>query len=250
MTDPLNYRPISVLPVMSKVLERWVFNQLYKYLNDNNLLTDSQFGFRPKFSSLLALITIVTENIRKALDEGLTVGFVTLNLKKAFDLIPHEVIIEKLRKYGVDSESLAWFKDYLTLRKQVTVINGNLSEPRRVTCGVPQGSILGPLLFIITINDIVKAVKHCTVSLYADDTCLYYASSNPHDLEKYVNEDLSSISKWLNCNGLLLNEKKCECMIITPMRKKRLFNNIQVKINSFCIQQTNTCKYLGVIYRK
>ena len=115
-----------------------------------------------------------------------------------------------------------------------------------MTCGVPQGSILGPLLFIITINDIVKAVKHCTVSLYADDTCLYYASSNPLDLEKYVNEDLNSISKWLNCNGLLLNEKKCECMIITPMRKKRLFNNIQVKMNSSCIQQTNTCKYLGV----
>ena len=204
VTDPLNYRPISVLPVMSKVLERLVFNQLYKYLNDNNLLTDSQFGFRPKFSTLLALITI-TENIRKALDEGLTVGFVTLDLKKAFDLIPHEVIIEKLRKYGVDSESLAWFKDYLTLRKQVTV--GNLSEPRHMTCGVPQGSILGPLLFIITINDIVKAVKHCTVSLYADDTCLYYASSNPLDLEKYVNEDLNSISKWFNCNGLLLNEK-------------------------------------------
>ena len=107
VTDPLKYRPISVLPVMmSKVLERLVFNKLYKYLNDNNLLTDSQFGFRPKFSTLIAFITI-TENIRKALDEGRTVGFVTLDFKKAFDLIPHEVIIEKLRKYGIDSDQFS-----------------------------------------------------------------------------------------------------------------------------------------------
>ena len=106
-----------------------------------------------------------------------------------------------------------------------------------------------PLLLIININDIIKVVKHCTVSLYADDTCLYYAASNFLDLEKCVNEDLTSISKWLNYNGLLLNEKNCECMIIKPMRKTRLFNNVQVKINSSCINyihQTNTCKYLGI----
>ena len=156
------------------------------------------------------------------------------------------MIIEKLRKYGLDEESLAWFKDYLSLRKQVTVINGNVSEPREVACGVPQGSILGPLLFIITINDIVKVVKNCTVSLYADDTCLYYSSSNPHELERCINEDLNSISKWLKYNGLLLNQKKCESMIITSMRRRNLFRNIQFVINGSHIQPTSSCKYLGV----
>ena len=245
-TDPQNYRPISVLSVLSKVLERLVFNQLYNYLKENNLLSDSQFGFRPNFSTCLALITI-TEHIRKALDEGCAVGFITLDLKKAFDLIPHDVIIEKLRKYGVSPETLVWFKNYLSGRKQVTVINGNMSEPRQVSCGVPQGSILGPLLFIITINDIVKTIQHCNASLYADDTCLYYASSNHVTLEKCVNEDLKAISKWLEINGLLLNEKKCECMIIAPKHKKQDFSNIHIKLNGCSIQQKNVCKYLGVM---
>ena len=244
--DPLNYRPISILPVLSKVLEKLVFTQIYKYFDDNDLFTDVQFGFRPNFSTSLALLTI-TENMRTSLDKGLAIGMVTLDLKKAFDMVPHDVIIDKLRIYGFDSQSLVWIRDYLHMRKQITVINGNFSEPQPVTCGVPQGSILGPLLFIIYLNDITKVVRHCTLSLYADDTCIYYACNDPDEMERKINEDLNNVANWLRCNELLLNNSKCEYMIVTSNRKRRHFANVQIRINNFPISRVLKCKYLGVV---
>ena len=244
--DPLNYRPISILPVLSKVLEKLVFTQIYKYFDDNDLFTDVQFGFRPNFSTFLALLTI-TENMRTSLDKGLAIGMVTLDLKKAFDMVPHDVIIDKLRIYGFDSQSLVWIRDYLHMRKQITVINGNFSEPQPVTCGVPQGSILGPLLFIIYLNDITKVVRHCTLSLYADDTCIYYACNDPDEMERKINEDLNNVANWLRCNELLLNNSKCEYMIVTSNRKRRHFANVQIRINNFPISRVLKCKYLGVV---
>ena len=244
--DPTNYRPISVLPVLSKVMEKVVFKQVYKYITDNNLLSDNQFGFRPGYSTNTALFTI-TENIRKKVDQGYVVGLVTLDLKKAFDMVSHEILLYKLKNFGFDDLSVSWFRDYLSFRKHTTNINNNLSDFCPVTCGVPQGSILGPLLFIIFINDISKVVKFSNISMYADDTCIYYASDNSNDLCSCLNEDLCKLSQWLKCNELLLNPKKCEFITFGSHRKLLSFANAHIHIDGERINRVQECKYLGVI---
>ena len=151
-TDPNNYRPISVLPVVSKLIERVVFKQLYEYLNDNNLLTESQSGFRPMFSTKTALLEITNEwpwNI----DNNLLNGVIFLDLKRALDTMDHVILMGTLKLHGVSSQSPNWFRSYLSDRKQQTFIDGAQSDFSNITFGISQGSILGTLLFTIYIND-------------------------------------------------------------------------------------------------
>jgi len=185
-TNPMNYRPISVLSVLSKVLEKIVFKQVYKYLDANNILISNQYGFRPNYSTSLALFEL-TENIRKDIDTGHVVALVTKDLEKAFDMLSHDILIRKLKYYGFSDQVIKWFSDYFQLRRQVTLINGNESNPTFVKHGVPQGSILGPLLFILYLNDLPRVIKHCKISLYADDTCVYLASKDPAQLQEMLN---------------------------------------------------------------
>ena len=244
--NPANYRPISVLPVASKILEKIVFKQAYSYLNNNNLLIKNQFGFRPKFSSEMALLNL-TENINKAIDDGKVVAIVTLDLLKAFDMVPFDILIKKLKLFGFSENVIQWFVNYFTQRKQSTVVNGNKSEESEVNCGVPQGSILGPLLFIMYMNDLPQVIRNCKVSLYADDTCIYFASNDPGELEKAINDDLSAISDWLLHNKLMLNVKKCQYMIISSKRNCKKFANLNIKIENTSLEKVNKCKYLGVV---
>ena len=169
--DPGNYRPISILPVISKVIERAVFDQLYKYLNDNNLIHVNQSGFRPSFSTSTALVNI-SEDWYDEIDKGNIVGLCMLDFKKAFDTVNHNILLDKLKLYGVSKYVINWFQSYLTNRTQYTCIDGISSSLHGIQCGVPQGSIDGPLAFLIYINDLPKCVSHCKVSMYADDTAL------------------------------------------------------------------------------
>ena len=152
-TNPNNYRPISVLPIVNKLIERIVFNQLYAFLMRHDLLADAQSGFRPCHSTLTALLDI-TNDWFSNMDNGLLTGVLFLDLRKAFDTVDHEnlILLKKLNFYGVDSISLKWFQSYLTDRKQRTYVNGSLSDYGSTVCGFPQGSILGPLLFLICIK--------------------------------------------------------------------------------------------------
>ena len=170
--DPKNYRPISVLPVVSKVLERLVHRQLAGYFDKHNLLCKSQSGFRRKHSTETA-VTYFTDEILMNMDNGLVTGSVFIDLAKAFDTVDHDILISKLKYYGVCDESLPWFKNYFSGRKQVVCIDSQTSDEFDIRSGVPQGSILGPLLFIAYINDLPRCVKHCSVNMYADDTVLY-----------------------------------------------------------------------------
>ena len=226
-----NYRPVTVLPILSKILERFVHTQIYNHLSENNILSPQQFGFRPKLSTSTAL-AFFTDNILDNADNGLVTASVFLDFSKAFDTVDHAILLRKLKSVGLDGNSLSWFHSYLTSRRQITSINDTLSSSLPVTVGVPQGSILGPLLFIIYVNDMPKRfIKHCKIILYADDTLLYYSSTSANDIKKYVNEDLNLISKWLADNLLTLNCTKSKFLLFGSSSRLKSFTNISIFVN-------------------
>ena len=169
-TEPGNYRPVSILSVTSKILERIVYNQLEHFLKEKNLLYKLQSGFRPSFSTGTCL-TFLMDYIRSEMDFENYIGMVMIDLQKAFDTVDHSILENKLEAIGLDGNAIAWFDAYLTNRMQVTDVGGFFSDPKVVPCGVPQGSILGPLLFLIYVNDMEASVS-CKLILYADDSAL------------------------------------------------------------------------------
>jgi hypothetical protein len=227
-----NYRPITVLPILSKILEHFVNTQIYSYLSENKILSQSQFGFRSKLST--STVTIL-ENA----DNGLITASVFLDFSKAFDTVDHAILLCKLQSFGLDNNSLNWFKSYLTNRQQKTSINNTLSSSLPVSVGVLQGSILGPLLFIIYINDIFiiyindmpNIVKHCKIILYADDTLLYYFFNSAKDIELCVNEDLHSICKWLDENLLTPNCAKSKFLLFGGNSRLKTFTYFSIYVD-------------------
>ena len=245
-SDMNNYRPISILSAIAKIVEKLVFDQLYGYMDQNGIISCNQSGFRPKHSTMTSLLN-VTEDWLDSLDKGNLVGVVTLDLKKAFDTVDHSILLNKLRLIGLNVMSLQWFSSYLANRMQYTCVNGVHSNSQNMQCGIPQGSNIGPLLFILFINDMPLCLKTCKISLYADDTCLYYASANHQILTESLNADLLLIDIWLKRNRLALNVPKCELLFIGT--KKRLKNIIvpDVYIQNVPLKRVTHCKYLGIV---
>ena len=196
-----NYRPITILPTISKVFEKVVHSQVHDYLSNNKILTARQLGFRPKLSTEIALVHF-TDTILNNMDKGLVTGAVFLDLSKAFDTVDHSILLEKLKSCNFSIESVRWFKSYLTNRNQVIVVSNAVSSSKQVSVGVPQGSVLGPLLFLIYVNNLPLSPIHCEISLYADDTVIYYSSDNAHDIENRINSDLERLCKWFDNNLL------------------------------------------------
>ena len=213
--DPLkcsNYRPISILPIFSKIFEKIIYTRMYAFLEENNLLQDKQFGFRSKHSTTHALISL-TESIKNDLDNKEIVSGIFIDLEKAFDTVNHSILCNKLNYYGFRGKFNDLIKSYLTNRKQFVSINGYDSTKQDITCGVPQGSTLGPLLFLLYINDLKNSVKFAKASHFADDTCLTYSNKNPKTLESNLNYDLKNLTQWLRANRLSLNVDKTKLLI-------------------------------------
>ena len=196
-----NYRPISLLPTISKVLERIIYDQFSSYLKENKLLFDHQYGFRSKHSTEFAALELI-DRIITDMDNDETPINIYLDLSKAFDTIDHSILTAKLKYYGISGSNLRLLSSYLLNRKQYTQINNIKSNILPITTGVPQGSILGPLLFIIYISDFSQASNMFNFVMYADDTTLTSTVSNfrnnSNPVETSINAELLKINDWLH----------------------------------------------------
>ena len=245
-SDLNNYRPISVIPVVAKVFERIIYDQLYDYFTVHKLISSHQSGFRPLHSTVTALLE-ATDSWAYNIDQGNVNAVVFLDLKKAFDTVDHEILLSKLNKYGVQGTSYEWFKSYLDCRKQRCFVNGSLSGDHFLTCGIPQGTILGPLLFLIYINDLPNCLLNSVPRMYADDTHLTFASNNILNINTVLNEDLARVEKWLIANKLTLNASKTEVMLIGSRQRLSTFHNpLSLIVDGAPISQVSSTKSLGV----
>ena len=241
-----NYRPISILPAMSKVFEKIVFNQTYTYFYDHNLFFGNQYGFRKKHSIELAVLEVICR-ITNQLDEGLTPMNKYLDLSKAFDTLEHDILIHKWQYYGVSGSALRLFKNYLTERKQYVVYNETRSEFGSISTGVPQCSILGPLLFIIYINDIAQSTSHFNFITYADDTTLCGAHTSHNDA-KTTEHELNKVTEWLKINKLSLNVKKTKAMVFHMPQTKIMLPIL--RINGTIVEFVDNFVFLGIKINK
>ena len=240
-----NYRPISLLSNINKIFEKLVYSRLYSFLTLHNCIYELQFGFRSKHSTNHALLSI-TEKVREALDDSNYACGIFIDLQKAFDTVDHQILLKKLDHYGVRGLSNKWFKSYLTNRQQFVSINGFNSNNKTMDYGVPQGSVLGPLLFLIYINDLHKSIKFCTTHHFADDTNLLYVGKSLKQIQKYVNFDLKFLCQWLKANKISLNASKTELLVFRDPRKK-IVHNLKIKINGKKLIPSKYVKYLGVL---
>jgi len=242
-TDVGNYRPVSILCIVSKVLERCVYNQLESFLAKNNIIYQFQSGFRTNFSTESCLVHL-TDFVKSQTAKGLYTGMIMLDLQKAFDTVDHTILCEKLKTMGV--QSVEWFHSYLTGRKQTMHVNDTFSDSETVTCGVPQGSILGPLLFLCYVNDMeISISKDCKLLLYADDSAIIFSHQDPNVISKKLGCELANCNNWLVDNKLSLHIGKTECILFGSKRKIKKIENFSVICNNQTIKSQKSVKYLG-----
>ena len=240
-----NYRPISLLSNVDKILEKLVHKRMTKFLNRNNIIYNRQFGFREKHSTVHGLATL-TEDIKKSIDEGKLTCGVFIDLQKAFDTVDHEILLKKLETYGFRGLANNWFSSYLSKRKQYVHISGKDSDYREIKHGVPQGSVLGPILFLLYINDLSNAIIYCRIYNFADDTAILYTEEDPRRLKKRVNIDLKLLLHWLKANKIHLNVAKTEVLLFKNKRKQLNFD-IKIKLDGKLMRFSKETKYLGMI---
>ena len=220
-------------------------SRLYKFLDICDVLHPLMFGFREKHCTDHALISL-TEKIKTTIDNKKIGCSVFIDLKKAFDTVNHSILLKKLEHYGVRGVVLNWFCSYLKNRRQYVSVNGHTSKELKVTCGVPQGSVLGPILFLVYINDLPSVSKILTFYLFADDTNIYYESSNTFDLQRKMYIELKKVKKWLDANRLALNIEKTKFVLFhSPTWKST--DPITIRFGRKKVCQEKFVKFLGVL---
>jgi hypothetical protein len=239
-SSPSNYRPISLTSLPSKLLERIIASHMWEHIDANNLLTPNQHGFRKGLSTTTQLLHVL-HTAGKALDKGDKFHLVSFDFAKAFDKVPHGLLIYKLSRYGFGRRIVGWIEEWLQGRKSVVTVNGLRSAEFKVASGVPQGSVLGPLLFLLYINDMPQCITHGECRLYADDTLLGMVVEK--DRQDILQQNVSALSKWSDTWNMQFNPTKCEHMQINHKGNLPSFDLI---LNNIKIPKTNSIKYLGV----
>ena len=239
-----NYRPISVLPAFSKIFERVVYNRIFKFITDNKILCSNQYGFRPGHSTSHALISFVNK-VANTVDSNNYLAGVFLDLSKAFDTLDHAILLQNLEIYGVTEVAHKWITDYFTNRKQFVLVNESKSCLHNQICGVPQGSILGPLFFNLYINDLPNCSNTLCSILFADDTSLFIEHKDPNILINQLNCESQNVSDWLRANKLSINVSKTKLIIFRP-RQRSLPNISPLITDNNVVELVESTKFLGV----
>ena len=239
-----NYRPISLLSNINKIFKKLMHSRLIEFLEERQILYYKQFGFRKDFSTNHAILNLL-EIIQKALDDGQLACGIFIDLENTFDTVSHHILLEKLDHYGIRGISNDWFRPYLSNRSQFVSINGVNSDYKTIKYGVPQGSALGLLLFLIFINDLNIAIKHSEIFHFADDACLLNIKDSVKQINKVVNKDLKFLVQLSNSNKISLNVSKTE-VVIFRRKKKQLDCDLNLKLCGKKLKPSNYVLYLGI----
>ena len=247
--DPSNFRPISILSVISKLLEKHITKHLFAYLNKYDILHKSQSGFRKHHSCNTALINLVDKWLSN-IDKGEVVGAIFYDLKKAFDIVNHELLIKKLGYYKFDINTLNWIKSYLTDRKQCIIDKQTKSSLRTVNAGVPQGSVLGPALFLLFINDLPLFINEAYLDFYADDSIVHTSNKQQLKVQNDLQQGSDNFENWCSKNDMLLHLKKTCCMSIGTRQLLAKIDSLDLHIKNEQIKAVDSQKLLGIIIDK
>ena len=244
-SDVNNLRPISLLPLPGKMLERIVHTQLSTFLEANNLLSDKQGGFR-KGRSTISTIAAYTDDILLGIKDKQYTLAAYIDFKKAFDTVDHKILLKKLSHYGFSLNHINWLESYLSGRHQCCTVNGVTSSKLPISCGVPQGSILGPLLFLLYINDLYEVLHDQNVYLYADDTVIFSTNSDLRLALLGVQRELTNVLSWCNQNRLTINTKKTKVMIFGTNNMLKRAHPPPILLGNDELHYVSNFSYLGV----
>ena len=245
-TKVQNYRPISLLPLPGKVMEKLIHQHLSMYLENNSWLEPVQHGFRKSHSTIHSVAQL-TNYIYKRLDDRLPTLAVFIDFKKAFDCVQNPVLLHKLKAMNLDVTVTDWIDNYLTSRRQRVLANSTYSSYQDITQGVPQGSVLGPLFYIIYANDLAGIVKNCKIAMYADDTVLYIANKNFDVSVKKMQEDIDSLSQWCFENGIMANTEKTKVMVFGSNNSLSKIPQFEISYDKVPLQTVTSYTYLGIV---
>ena len=237
-SDPCNYRPISILPTISKIFEKHVNKHLMAYMNKYNIIHESQSGFRRKHSCQTALVKLIDQWMA-GIDKGDTIGSMFIDFRKAFDLVDHKILIQKLAAYILSRSSLIWFISYLESRQQTIQYDKGMTTFSNILSGVPQGSILGPTLFLLFVNDLPLFLKHCYCDLFADDATIHTSSSDKNAINEEISTDLLQIVYWSQRNKLPINFDKTTYMLIRARKRINDTDNLELNVGETNIKQVS-----------